>query len=366
MKLAFITTNFGFGPVSKTNYIIKAMREKSPQSIMDFFGSGVSRDFILNNSPVDHVYEWESQDGIATLAEAIKEYDYVVNVMEMDVLPHWKKEFPRMILVDSLNWMWDELPKGIENVSEYYIQDFLLDQKNINKEVVDTYIINPITIMNPTECKEEDWMLVNYSGMCNPFTSPDFFSRYSKSLTKIILEEYHDKFERIVFTTNTYLAAELQVEFSEYSNIYFECLPHDEFIELMSKSRLVLTTPGITATLEGRMLGKRMGYLLPSNYSQVLLSEKYSAINPDSKTMKLEDFNDSFAISKELPESIAVPMVNERIAKILEEYDQELRKMVKYVADTAVPYEKQSIEPLGQEQMVNTLLKKERGYQYEH
>jgi hypothetical protein len=364
MKVAFITTNFGFGPVSKTNYIMKALREKSPQSIIDFFGSGVARDFVLNNSPINNVYTWESEDGIAALDEVIKNYDFVVDVMEMDILPNWKKEYPPLILVDSLNWMWDEIPKGIENASKYFIQDFLLDHKNIDESVVDTHIVNPITVIDHSVYKEEDWMLVNYSGMCNPFTSPDFFSLYTRTLTKIIIENFSNKFEKIVFTTNLQLIDELQTEFSQYSNIYFEYLSHDEFIKLMKKSRIVLTTPGITATLEGKMLGKRMGYLLPSNYSQVLLSEKYYDMNPSCKAMKFTAFDPSFAIPEELPESIAVPMVNEVVQKILREYNSQIEEMVKDIVNTAVPYENQHIETLGQDQIVNAMLQMERSYQY--
>ncbi|PEB54482.1 hypothetical protein COM79_24955 [Bacillus cereus] len=355
MKVAFITTNFGFGPVSKTDYIIKALRENIPNAMVDFYGTGISMEYISANSPVDHIYICEYEHNIHALLERIVDYDFVVNVMEMDVLKYWKKEYPPLLLVDSLNWLWDQLPEGIEKVSQYFIQDFLLNCKNIREDIVSTHIINPITIIDSTPCKEENILLVNYSGMCNPFTSKEFFHLYAKTCTELILELFYEQFDKIVFTTNVTLAQELRELFREYSKVEFDFLKHDEFINIMKKSRYMLSTPGITATLEGKILGKNIGYLLPSNYSQVLLSQKYMELDPACKVIKLEDFNPAFHIPEGLPESTAVPMVNDCIKQILLNYQESLRERLSDIL-YHVSSKKHDIATTGQEQIVDRII----------
>ncbi|MGD6892511.1 hypothetical protein [Bacillus mobilis] len=366
MKVAFITTNFGFGPVSKTDYIIKALRKSVPNAMIDFYGTGVSKEYICANSPVDHIYVCEYGHNIHALLERIIDYDFVVNVMEMDVLKYWKKEYPPLLLVDSLNWLWDQLPEGIENVSQYFIQDFLLHSKNIREDIVSTQIINPITIIDATPCKEENILLVNYSGMCNPFTNEEFFHLYAKTCTKSILELLYEQFDKIVFTTNVGLAQELRELFKDYLKAEFDFLKHDEFINVMKKSRYVLSTPGITATLEGKILGKNISYLLPSNYSQVLLNQKYTELDPTCKVIKLEDFNPDFHIPEDLPESIAVPMVNEYIKQILLNYQELLQERLSDILYCVSSSKKHEMAVTGQEQIIEKMIQMERIPIYEY
>ncbi|RQW19083.1 hypothetical protein EH196_19260 [Bacillus sp. C1-1] len=359
MRVAFIAPSFGFGPASKADYIIKALRHSVSSAHIDFYGSSFALEYITNNSPVNNIYECDYSKDKDLLMENIIDYDFVINIMEMEILTHWDKNKPKMLLIDSLNWMWDKLPKGIENVSKYYVQDFMLEEKNLKLDQLE--IIRPITFdtNNYLSKEKENMLLVNFSGMCNPFTSQEYFKKYVCEISEIIINLFYDEFDEIVFTTNSSLKKDVEVNFKSLSKVKFLFLKHADFLEYMQRSRVVFSTPGITITLEARELDIDLKYLLPTNYSQVLLSNKY--LNEDSNTncIRLEDFGKNYELDKDMKEDIAVAKVNKSVIEILSTMKEKLYIEILRIYNNDQTkknsLKKESI--LGQSEIIDSILK---------
>ncbi|MCJ0547292.1 hypothetical protein MMJ95_13170, partial [Enterococcus cecorum] len=93
---------------------------------------------------------------------------------------------------------------------------------------------------------------------------------------------------------------------------------HSEFIEEAKKAYRILSTPGLTFYLESKYLGLDIFYLLPSNYSQALLLEKY--IKEGKEGLNLSKFGKIYQIESGLEEELGVSTVRKSVERIQKEF----------------------------------------------
>lgn len=367
MKIAFITTNFGFGPVAKTNYLIQEFLNADAKFELTFIGYGIALEYIKKNGIVTDIIELDYFMNIEKFKNEILNYDRVINVMEMDILKYWNDSLPPIEVVDSLAWMWPTLPLGIELAETYYVQDNHLEIEANQFLCVNQKKIEPITIKYNPSIDEKNNLLVNFSGMHNTFLSEDLAKNYCSFNIQNILNVFSDRFDEITFTTNENLVDRLRQKNNFIDGfdcqVKIECLPHDKFIEKLSEAALFLSTPGLTANLEARILHKRVGYLLPTNYSQYLLSNKYSDRLNTVGIMQFSNFNFDFLLADDCEEGVAVSYINEVLKKILDHFHDEYGKLFNNFL--SVDWENTqrnsiSIKKYGQEQIVEDITNKYR------
>ncbi len=349
LQCAFVSSSFGFGPVSKAATIAAEIKDRFPQIETHFFGDGIALDFAAQSNAFDCLIKANVDDAAALeiILPGLKEYETVFSVLNLPLLPLWQKRFGRLYFVDSLAWMWANPPVGVENAEIYFVQDYLVSAERI-KQWSDTYPVMLIPpIIAPPESKQTlkppdertNRLFVNFSGCSNQYADEKIYEKYAATLTQIIIEEARDKFDEIEICVNQKLADKLKVKFSR-SALLIGQLPQEEFLLKLADSRFLLTAPGITTTLEAVALKTPLGFLLPQNDSQAMMSEIYRRRIGQPLTMAFSRFDEALAFPETLDqfESLEQPVILAigRMQFIIENYQKELRQFVANMMQDAI------------------------------
>lgn len=347
-RWAFLSSAFGFGPASKAVAIAREVAERELGVQLHFFGSGVDRDYARKSRVFDAVFKLNVDDRthIQQLVPQLEAYEAVIAVITPHIAEIWPEHYPPLYYVDSLAWMWSDLPAGMENVRAYFIQDFLFTAARLDgwSNRAPIKLIGPIITQHEPKITTPDIdsgsLLINLSGCANPFGDHELYQRYAETLVRLILEELPQCYTAVTVCCNDGLALWLQQQFPRISWSFGHLAP-DRFQEQLRRSQLVLTSPGITTVLEALALNKPLRFLLPQNYSQALLSEQYSELLGPNSTMALSHYGTQVAFG--IPEAEGVASVKTALDYILAEAQEAVReKLHHYLTDSTCV----SLEPL--------------------
>jgi hypothetical protein len=331
---AFLSTSFGFGPVSKAVTIAQELKRRVPFSELHYFGSGIAYEYVCKSAVFDQsiVVNVDNRNAVEYLIPHLRSYDFVISVLNFEILPLWSRvDFPPLYLVDSLAWMWPALPNGIDSVTAYFIQSYLMSNDRVQawRTKIPLVLVGPIQpdldIYVSTTDKRE--LLVNFSGCANPFAPPELFVSYVEVLTQAVLEHSRE-FDWLTFCCNEHLSGCIRHIVGDSKYITVGHLTHCQFLEKLVNASAVLTAPGITTTLEADSLCKPSRFLLPQNYSQALMSERYRCLLGDRSGMALTRFGQEFLADLNLPEEHGVSQVIVSLEKILTFRKNDICQMV--------------------------------------
>jgi len=333
---AFLTTGFGFGPVSKAVTIAEEIRRSAPEVSLHYFGARIDYDYAIKSAVFDRIFriDVDDNDTLQELVPLLQQYDGVIDVLNLDLLTQWAPDNVPLYFVDSLSWMWPTTLLGISNARVYFVQNYLMQADRLARTKSSTTIkaIPPI-IKSPGASESKPArklgsLLVNFSGSFNPFIEEEIYERYVDVLSEAVLDSVGDKFNDIIFACNARLAERLHDRLGKCELIRTGHYGHDDFLQLMATSELVLSTPGITTTLEALSSGSPLRYLLPQNYSQALISEKYSTMLGERMTMAFSRFGSQFVVQNDLPEQEGVQLVSSYLRTILTDHRDSIISMI--------------------------------------
>jgi hypothetical protein len=332
---AFVATSFGFGPVSKAVSIALELKCQAPHIDSHFFGAGISLDYARKSGAFDLLInvDVDNNEQLVGLVPTLTSYHAVFSVLNLNILPLWKRTLPPLYFVDSLAWMWPSPPVGIQNVTTYFVQDYLLSPERIR----DWSGVCPLVLTPPIEPKlpnlkapseKISQLLVNFSGCANPFVHAGLYEDYASTLSSAILVEANQRFEQIVFCCNEQLAEYLRGKFGD-GKAQFGHLSHEDFLQALVSSEMVLSVPGITSTLEALALDVPLRFLLPQNDSQSLISERYRALLGEECCMAFSRFGPEFMSPMYLAPQASVELAFEYLQMILAKHRSEVGPMIK-------------------------------------
>jgi hypothetical protein len=312
LAISFVATSFGFGPVSKAVSIARSLHRTSPDAHTTFYGDGVAFDFATRSDAFDEVVrcDVDAAEPLERLCPVLRRADAVVSVLNTDLLLRWRAVDPPLHYVDSLDWMWPAPVAGLDVVTGHFVQDYLLrpDADRGNATVVP-----PITPVR-AEDGPRSGLLVNLSGLSNPLSDGSCYPRYARVTLDALLPAARERYGTIWVCCNARLAAELR---QHYPDVPIDHLPHDEFLARMATAERVLTSPGITTTVEAVALGTPLGFLLPQNYSQALILQRYQGLVPDEIAMRLDRFGPQYRVAPGLAEADGVARVLGHLTELL-------------------------------------------------
>lgn len=343
---AFVSTSFGFGPVSKAVSIASEMKIQAPDLETHYFGSGIGYDYAQKSKTFDALIDVDvdRHETLVDLLPQLASYSAVISVLNLEILPLWRRDLPPLYFVDSLAWMWPSLPHGIENVATYFVQDYLVPPERIREWAVacPLVLVGPIESVGNTRLEllpgKRNRLLVNFSGCANPFAPPRLYENYALVLASSILLEAGQSFEDIVFCCNEKLADYLRRTLGETPSVQFGHYAHEEFLRLLVSSALVLSAPGITSTLEALASQTPLGFLLPQNDSQALMSERYSVLLGEESCMAFSRFGSELSFPPFLPKEESVARALTVLQKILETRQPEIRSMIRGLMSLPASY----------------------------
>lgn len=331
---AFLSTSFGFGPVSKAESIAREIKKQATFLTTHFFGSGIDYEFALKSPEFDRVYKLDvdCEEIVQELAELLTHYSAIFSIMNHQILKHWRRCDVPLYLIDSLTWMWVAPPPGLNKVERYFVQDYLAPVHELKRwrEEASLTLVAPIVKANKKEVTQEtsSQLLVNFSGCANPFATGNLYREYVEVLSDAILEKAGDRFEKIIFCCNKQLSEHLSQYLKNYPNVQVCHASHDLFLRFLNNSEMLLTAPGITTTIEALSMNIPVGFLLPQNYSQSLLSENYRVSLGESAGMALSRFGEEFRIPPKMEEREGVVLTLSHLEEILTTRILEIKEMI--------------------------------------
>ena len=333
---AFLSTAFGFGPVSKAVTIASRLRERRPDIETHFFGKGIDRDFALKANAFDRVFsiDVDCPQVLRDLVPQLKTYEHVVSVLNLTLLSYWGDDLPPLHLVDSLAWMWPRLPPGIEKVRTYFVQEYLVETNRLGQWSDETRLrsVGPITLANGERLGspqvDSSLLLVNFSGCANPFSDGEIYSRYVRLLSEVIVHAARDRYSKVVMCCREELLRHIDRSGAPGVDVMVGHFSPAEFREFLAGARLVVTAPGITTTLEAIALDKPLRFLLPQNYSQALISETYRKVLPESCSMAFSRFGPQFLLGGNMDERVGIQLCMQYLDEILTRHESEVHRML--------------------------------------
>ena len=333
---AFLSTSFGFGPVSKAVTVARELKAQAPHLAAHYFGAGIDYDYAAKSGSFERVFkaDVDSRATLAGLVPRLASYRAVFSVLNLELLSLWRRGGTPLYLIDSLAWMWPDAPDGLSNVDAYFVQDYLMPPERVRlwEEKWPLVLVGPIGEAGVPEHVTHgalvNRLLVNFSGCSNPFAGPQLFEKYVSVLASAILSEAGG-YDDTVFCYNERLAEYLQGLFGEVQGVRAGHFTHEEFVGLLTSSEVVLTAPGITTTLEVIAAGADARFLLPQNYSQALIGERYRALLGDASCMALSRFGRELSITPDLPEREGVRLVISSLQTILDTRRRQIREMIR-------------------------------------
>jgi hypothetical protein len=332
---ALLSTSFGFGPVSKAVTIAREIRDRAPRMQIHYIGAGIDYEFAERSGRFDRLtrVDTDSREALQELVPLLREYTFVVSVLNFDLLPVWPSDHPPLYVVDSLAWLWPTPPPGLENAAAYFVQAYLVPPQRLEhwRDLARLVIVGPIRpALNtaPQRPSGTAELLVNFSGCANPFAQAHVFRDYVDVLSDAVLR-HAARFQRVTICCNDYLSAYLRPRLSALrGDVVVGHLSHDDFIEALERASILLSSPGITTTLEADALAKPIRFLLPQNYSQALMAEGYRVCLGDRSGMAFSRFSPHLEIRAGLPEREGVDAVLRNLSEILERHRDDVRDML--------------------------------------
>lgn len=334
MKILIITTNFGFGPSSKLYSITLELLKQGYEDIT-FCGNKESLKFFKRNlgnklnyidCPTDTI---DYEDFIKTVN--IETYDVLINVMNINIPEILCKNKIKIkkVYVDSLSWMWNEEFNGIDKYDIYFAQNVFMDQSKLSK-YKNAQIINPIINTegySKVRNLKKNKILINFAGIMTPYKNDIFYKKYINFYIKLFQRILNTKKYEVICACNTEQLAWIQRNNNFNCDISFKVMTHKEFLSEACESSKIFTTPGLTFYLESLELGLKPYYLLPSNYSQALLLEKYSQSSIDC--VSLHDYGYNLSMNELLDEDKGVSMVRRIFSEITTNRSEKVEKTMK-------------------------------------
>lgn len=291
-RLAFCATGFGFGPVSKAVATAQAVRTLLPEMHLAFLGADITEGYARASGAFDEVIPVDADATPEDCVEHAQSFAGLVNSLNLAVLKQWDATMPPQFFLDSLAWMWPRPPDGIENARSYLVQDFLLDAAAVDGALPANAVLTP-PILSPTLTRpraeweaEDGYLLVNLGGCRNPYRPSRAYERYVHWMLDGLVgalrgdgSEPH-RIRRVLVCGNPDLLATARtVDWSD-TGVRVECrfVAHAEFLHELRRCESLLTSPGLTATLEALALEVPSRMLLPQNYSQFRIDAHYRAL----------------------------------------------------------------------------------------
>ncbi|MCH7888526.1 MAG: hypothetical protein IIA00_04525 [Proteobacteria bacterium] len=204
---------------------------------------------------------------------------------------------PPHFFLDSLAWMWPSIPDTVALARTYFVQDYLLAANTSDAAFPGNSVLVPPILspaIGPPRAQWESqsgYLLVNLAGCRNPILPPRYYESYvTKMLAglatalRLIDKQGLRPISRVVVCGNgELLEAARSVDWTGLSfPVERRFIPRRQFLLELRRCEFLLTSPGLTATLEALALNVPLRFLLPQNYSQFRIVNHYRSLGLNS------------------------------------------------------------------------------------
>jgi hypothetical protein len=325
---------FCFGPVSKLLTIAEILRGSYD---ITFLVAGTSLE--LAKKAGFNIIECDTEivSQLNKHRSSIEEADFYLNVMNPISAKFVKGKVPQAY-VDSLFWMWDIIPNWLFDLEYYFIQNFVGVASQLDRmgsKIKNKIIVGPIIdsrFVNASSRKYQ--LLVNFGGMESKLIKVGKNTNYPFFMNKLIKEALEGlDFDRVLVTGSENIIRVLDGR-DKSEKVKYAALSHEDFLKELSASKMLLTSPGLTASFEAFWYKIPTLFLPPQNYSQFLNLKKFRTVEVAKKSVHWTDFYPEMDIKENEDEQIGVKKTLECInrfehdAKAMKQVSEKIRNMV--------------------------------------
>lgn len=266
-----ISNPFGFGPVGKAMAIMDEITSSLKDEVEVIYGASDKCLGPLSKSLRSKVkIEKTDERNPKQLALLFRKYDnpLIIVCLNRIAINTAKKMNLRAFFIDSLAWLWKEIPRDYLKADIYYAYD-LFDAKKKIKGIKNAKLIPPALGRLPPPRKNKNGpLLIQVGGLTNPLV-PDFSRSYILMLASALnkfTEDHHPS--KIIIAGNNQPLDFLKQHLIDKDIFAIATLSRQDFLSAINNSKHFVTTPGITAALEAFALRTPTSFLPPVNLSQ--------------------------------------------------------------------------------------------------
>lgn len=330
-KVIFISNDFGFGPVSRTHTIAKALSE-CDQGLEIRIATNGKNDYLFDKSVIifDRLDDLRDPTVISKyLSMHDPQETMIVSVMNRFALLSSKDLGFMTVLVDGLYWFWVNRPKEYDQ-ADYQLRMLLPWQENRFSDSNDIFYFSspvdmPMDVMVDRGSKSHK-VLFTLNGFVTPFYKPshDVYLEFSALVANQLGNS-----SQILLTGNRDVKNKITTHLNE--KVSFESLNKSNYLSQLKSAEYVLLNGGSNSFLEALVLGKDFIFSLPSNQSQYALIDdvaKYTSTIIIDWCPLLEVFDGHEKILSFKNEGDAIDYWSEQIRYLLDD-DKAMAKINK-------------------------------------
>ncbi len=273
-KILIYAAPFSYGPTGKALSLATHLKDLYH---VELTGYNTSYELMKLDQDIP-IIDFDFRTPKDLTEQRLLKYDLIISCSDLQMAPRANQLGVKSIMLDSLFWWQTPSCDEILSTNAYVVQDFIgvqeaisaLPQQCPNLHKVGAVLRKDIDRLKDQHEREEN-ILINYGGLESPYVKVPRDSKYPFIITDILkplFKEYSNY--KFTVTGNSQAMNILSEEYSDYRNVRFKTLQHDDFIECIAKSKLVITCPGIETFYESIFLATPSVLLLPNNSTQYL------------------------------------------------------------------------------------------------
>jgi hypothetical protein len=328
-RLLLTAENFAFGPICKLLFVVERLTSLNSKHELIFAGFGTSLQ-LAKKFPFSKIYEIDTDNpnSQTELQNIIQNSDIVISSMDLPSVIIAKKFNKPVVWIDCLFWFWDSIFEPVLDVDLYIRELSMNDSSNETKfgpKIKNLVNVGPILgqINQKTRINQA---LVSYGGSeATHWYKIGRDTNYPFVLTNILINFVDlEHFDQVIITSNEKVVNELKKKFKN-SLFQFSCLPHNQFLTELSRSKILLTTAGLVTTESAFEAKTPILFLPSSNNSHYLLLEELRNRGLAPASVELSDYFPKLSLrNKPEEKSIAEVMYQLRILEKSPEIQKEV------------------------------------------
>jgi len=293
-KIIAVANDFAFGPVGTLLTITKPLLLEGHDII--FVGNGTAYQLGSKAGFQQAIKQDTRSPGYIDFALPLfQQADLILSSMDRLSVYMAQMAGKAVVYIDVLFWYWEQLHDSVLQADCYIKQNTLHDTANVLKfqsRMRNLQSVGPIIDLSALKNRQSrQQLLVAYGGMEAENTyRVGVETGYPYFMTEVLLHNLHiERFERVLFTGNERIMEALHKKHAS-SRIEFMTLPHEQYLQEVANSALVLSIPGLEAPLECFGLQVPTFFLPPSNISQYLQLDHFREREVAHGSIHLRDY----------------------------------------------------------------------------
>src|SRR3989338_745788 len=339
MTIVMFSNPFGYGPTGVAIPVLRALLRGFGRSKIIFAGSDHCME-ILTGVPVETVLLDERDEGtIETFLRKLKN-PYVLGSQNRFCIRVAKKIGATCAFIDILAWLWEAIPYDHLIADEIFWIKFPGIEQKIPQDRHNIHLISSVITTKSPLHKKFGRLMVHIGGAQYPLSSDipkSYLNLLARGLNGL---NTSGRFDEFIFTGGS-RALGYNKKIVRNKRVVIRQFPEHRFIDELAGACHMLTTAGVSSTLESFALKVPTSFLLPLNLSQYSFTamlrqhgacpqlfqwNNYTTVNPP-----LDEMSEGAAISK--IESLAKYVDESRAAS--QRFEKDFSAIANYVPENS-------------------------------